>query len=526
LLQNFRKINTQGQECLDKISESLEQKTETLVEQHDRYNFEAKMDYSLHKDSKISRYNVQIYFFIPSALHINEKTYPKQKFYADFTNHIRFKTPKMSLMGICNENNPLSPIYNICNLTQDLKNGTISEEQLHRIIYELRLLGAMYKSTIRDQFRLFKEELKQIEDISEINAKILAYLKEIEKFRNRFSELGTDLMASFSPETLRESCKFVDQYLSLQTQEQLTKLLKIIQKIPEQRLLEDKLKNLIANEIKHRRAMKSYLIRDHQDENESFTYWEGILKKFIQGILYLKTKDKAEERSTLQLLYGIAAGFAMFISLMIGLWIGDLFSQGSMGLVIALSIAYILKDRLKEGARNWSNKFVSHIFPDRKIEIFDIDGKEKIGSFRETARFMQLNQTPPEILKIRQASNISSIEQEGKPELVLRYNKRVRLYNHVINRHHQRHQDIFDIMRFNIRNFIQYADDAKRIEEVYNTESGQIEESICAKVYHLNLVLRLYSKDASGHEQLQYKKVRVILDQNGIKRFQEPTIHF
>ena len=114
LLQNFKKSNTQGQECLDKISESLEQKTETQLEQHDKYNFEAKMDYSLHKDSKISRYNVQIYFFIPFALHINDKTYPKQKFYADFTNYIRFKTPKMSLMGICNENNPKSPIHNIC----------------------------------------------------------------------------------------------------------------------------------------------------------------------------------------------------------------------------------------------------------------------------------------------------------------------------------------------------------------------------------------------------------------------------
>ena len=87
------------QELHDNLSGTIEQKRETSLEQHDKYNFEAKMEYSVHKDTKISKYNVQIYYFIPRSLHINEKTYPKQKFYSDFTNYIRFKTPQMSIMG-------------------------------------------------------------------------------------------------------------------------------------------------------------------------------------------------------------------------------------------------------------------------------------------------------------------------------------------------------------------------------------------------------------------------------------------
>jgi hypothetical protein len=497
---------------------------DSLLERHDQYNFEAKLDYTLHKDCKKSKYDVSIYFFIPRQLQINEKTYSRSKFYSDFTNYIRFRTPQMALSGINHENNSLSPLFRIRQYSEQVQNGSLSEEITQKIIYEFRILGSIYQSTIREQFQLYISEMTQTKDYSIVLIKILSYLGEIEKFRQQFLHIGNEMTASEVPLVVRDAYKLTEEYISLQTQEILTGHLK---RFPEDtsefHQVRTKMIDQIEFEIKHRRAINSNLIRDPNDDNESFTYWEGILKKFIQSVLYLNVQGKIEESKTLQVLYSLAAGIAMFISLLLGLWISQLFNQEFM-YVLALVIAYMFKDRIKESIKNWSNKVVSHIFPDRRYEIIDSDGKNRIGFMRETMRFVRSEEVPPEIWQIRHGTDLVTLEQEGKPEKVLRYSKQVRIFTKKIFDIHPRHGDIFDIMRFNIRNMIEYADDPEHIDNVWNLQSKKVENVKCAKVYHLNLVLKLHAMDDGGHEQILYKRVRVILDQRGIKRLQEPMI--
>lgn len=498
---------------------------DTLLERHDQYNFEAKLDYTLHKDCTKSKYNVSIFFFIPRQLQINEKTYSRAKFYSDFTNYIRFRTPQMALSGIIHENNQLSPLYRIKKYSEELQNGNLSEEIIQKIIYEFRILGSIYQSTIRDQFQLFISEMTQTKDFTVIIPKILSYLSEIEKFRQQFLHFGNEITASEVPLVVRDAFKMTEEYVSLQTQETLTvQLKKFTEENAELRHIREKMIERIEFEIKHRRAINSYLIRDPNEDNESFTYWEGILKKFIQGVLYLNVQGRTEESKTLQVLYTLAAGIAMFLSLILGFWISSLFEQGSMYFILALVIAYMLKDRVKESIKNWSNKIVMHIFPDRRFEIIDSDGKNRIGFMRETMRFVQPDDVPPEIWQIRHGTDLATLEQEGKPEKVLRYTKEVKIFTKKIFEIHPRHGDIFDIMRFNIHNMIEYADDPEHTDHVWNLQSKQVENVKCAKVYHLNLVLKLHAIDDGGHEQILYKRVRVILDQRGIKRLQEPPV--
>ncbi|MHA1887927.1 MAG: hypothetical protein ACTSX0_07860, partial [Promethearchaeota archaeon] len=40
---------------------------DSTIEQHDRYNFEVKLDYTLVEDFPINKYELEVYFFIPSA---------------------------------------------------------------------------------------------------------------------------------------------------------------------------------------------------------------------------------------------------------------------------------------------------------------------------------------------------------------------------------------------------------------------------------------------------------------------------
>ena len=84
------------------------------MERHDLHNFESKINYSLEETKKQNTtFLLDTYFFIPEPLQINETTYTKDQFFADINNRIRFKTPKMSIDGIINEKNKLSPLNTI-----------------------------------------------------------------------------------------------------------------------------------------------------------------------------------------------------------------------------------------------------------------------------------------------------------------------------------------------------------------------------------------------------------------------------
>ena len=120
------------------------------------------------------------------------------------------------------------------------------------------------------------------------------------------------------------------------------------------------------------------------------------------------------------------------------------------------------------------------------------------------------------------ASSKHDIEHEGKPETIIRYSKEVKIRPKNVIKKHQRNLDLHDIMRFNVRHFIQYADDTTRYEDWYNPETKQVEKIECVKVYHLNLVLRLQYVDEKGNDITTYKKVRVVLTQDGIKSMTEP----
>ena len=86
-------------------------------------------------------------------------------------------------------------------------------------------------------------------------------------------------------------------------------------------------------------------------------------------------------------------------------------------------------------------------------------------------------------------------------------------------------KNVHDILRFNIRNFIQYADDPYKEFPVTDKEKDdKIKLVRQYKVYHLNLVFRITRLKSKKDKESFYKKVRIVLDQNGIKRLEYPKV--
>ncbi|MHA1672992.1 MAG: hypothetical protein ACTSYI_05140 [Promethearchaeota archaeon] len=514
----------------------------TAVEKHDRYNFEAKLDYHLESNLKTNQYELEMFFFAPNALQINPSTYSEQDFFADMHNYMRFKTPIIGFVGLMNPDNQLSPFNNISRKLLLIQNGENTNTHFDRIIYELRVLGCIIKSTLRDEMEFIAEMINKNVPIKEILDRGIKLLDEIHRLQLKIHKLENNLQMPQLPPEIHDTFIFVDKFISRQISEYSAKLYtsleqkgKIGRKLQKEdqnetdnermNLIRTKLTQILQYESENPSSLASKFEIKTEKSNETFSYWDGILKKYVQNVLYLDLQPSRQKSKALEVFYSLAAGAAMFFSIMLGFLVVDTVTENSYIYIALLIVIYMLKDRFKDWIRLASNKFVQKYFPDRKFYIFDSAHQNKIGNCKESLRFLRWDQIPQDILNFREQSARTPIEHEGKPENVFKYVKTVTLYTDKIKEYHERHGDVNDIIRFNVKHFLQYADDPISKEIIWDSNTTQVHTVDCAKVYHLNVIMKLRTiSEDLGSISMYYKKIRVILDQNGILRVTEHAI--
>ncbi|QEE16611.1 hypothetical protein DSAG12_02441 [Promethearchaeum syntrophicum] len=500
----------------DTLLKNFDEWSQSSIEKHDLYNFEVKLDYGLEKQFAKNIYELTSYVFIPNALQINNSTYTKSQFFADRNNYLRFRTARMSLTGLLNSENELSPFKMILINMNMIKNGNFDPEIIKKVSYELRVMGCIVKSNLRDQVEFFITNIANFEESPADYKSFILYLDDIKSLQIHMQNLRMEFQLIQIPEELKETFSFVDEYISNQIEEFMTLLLYKSNFNDETR---EKLVSLIEFEQKHKKQVNSKILIEKDSDNKSVVYWKSILKKFVQGVLYLDLNQKDEKSKPLEFLYSVAAGLAMFFSVLLGFFIVSQFQNQEWAYVVALVIVYMLKDRIKENIRTLFRGIVQKYYPDRSFEIFDNNNKMKIGSCKEIMDFIKWGEIPNEILQIREASHKTMIEREGKPEIVLKYSKIIELKTKNISENHKRHSNINDIIRFNIIDFLQYADDPITNEEFWDSEKKKVIKISSVKVYHLNIIFKM----KMPNQQIKYKKIRVILDQKGIKEVKELT---
>ncbi|MDR3200647.1 MAG: hypothetical protein LBT68_04245, partial [Spirochaetales bacterium] len=484
-----------------------------------------------------NKYFLAFYFFVPKQLNVTRKNYSRTDFYADMHTYIRFRDPRFTLPELLDKYNTLSPLCQIAGSIAALRKDPSSAEANRKIIYELRMFGAIFKSFIKAEvigfIRLIRQDPKTAS--KDLDQKIDGFVAGLRELDRQFEILGKDLDVPNSSRELQDALNFARDLISLEMQNHLTLLLAVYRKRSKKaaRKTLDALVSLVEDHYEFRQSRNSHLVRNEATLNESFTYWEGILKKYFQGVLYLTMRDKDITGKAQHLFYGIAAGVAMFLSVMIGYWIGMRFSsEQSTSFIVAIVAAYIIKDRTKDIIRNYSNSLLRMFFPDRKFVIEDPLSRKNIGMARESMHFLSPRDIPAEVLKERSSGHMTRIEEEGKPEEVFAYHKVVTIDTREISRRHTRHRDISEIIRFNVRKLVQYADDSFHFDKVWDPHVKKIKRIKCAKVYHLNLIIRLETLAEQGRKRLRlagaqekkqivFRHVRVILNQDGIVRMAE-----
>jgi hypothetical protein len=498
----------------------IEDLIDSRVGVHDRTNFEVKLDYTIDPNRE-NRYRVESYFFIPKSLGINKATYDADKFYSDVRAYIRFKTPTLSGDDLVEDGSPFARAREL--IRQSVELGR-SEDMRDQLSHELRLFGCIVRAGLRDTVNDFRERLKLIKKnadrevtVADLAVSCSRFADRIDKLLGSWRELRAEVYETNFPRQMRETYQFVDEFLSLELETRLSRLLGSIDKCKAANgLFADsraRFRDLIVAERRYRRGA-GYRVVD--SDSDFFVYRKGKLKKFVMSVLWLEVAKEKEGNKLVNMGAAIAAGVAMLFAILATIAQTKRWAIDTSEFVVAAVITYMLKDRIKDWLKNFFSKRLTRFLFDYSVTVRDPVSDEALGRCREALNYIDIDDVPKSVLALRRRDARVSIEAEAKPEQVIRYEKEVRLDGQAaVDRLGAGQFDINDIMRFSLARFLQRADDPVTSVPLLDEESDQVVSVPFRKLYHLNLILVLRS---ATHDLETLKRIRVVFDKDTIRR--------
>lgn len=146
---------------------------EELIRIRDRNQFEIKLGYLINNKKKKNEYDINLYFFLPKNLGINNYSYSNSQFFEDLYSYVRLITPKSSLENLTER------MKNVINF-MNTKNQNIDAHFEH-INYELKMIISSYRVYLRDFAKKVRKNHYNYDEISTLLQKINAIRDEIKK---------------------------------------------------------------------------------------------------------------------------------------------------------------------------------------------------------------------------------------------------------------------------------------------------------------------------------------------------------
>lgn len=489
---------------------------EGLITYRDNLQFELKSEFYINPNLKRNVYTQECFIFIPETLQITPQTYTSAQFYLDQTNLIRYKTPYMSLEELIDTNNKRSPLVRI-HIYKDKK----------LILREMMLLGNIFRSTLRVRIRRLLKDLMRASTHAptpSISEQILLLCREIQAVRSEFHKARDHLIDRFEPNHFDKQLDYIDEFMSEVIEEYITLFLDLLRKNPDQSTTQadQALCELLEREERYRKSRKMGVFADEgpSRSKESILYHQGMLEKFLLSALKLNNNRVQLREKHAQYIGALAAGVAMFVYMILFVWKASELVINSALFVFLATIFYILKDRIKEGMKNYYARKASLWFPDYTTQIESPTG-ETIGKLTESFAFIDPSKLPEGFRELRLKDDEDELEAYQPVESILHYKKEVILYQH-----RGRLTELNTIFRYNIHRCLEKANDAIQPTLSLDAESHELKQELLPKVYHLNIILRNTYQDRNLHLCTEIKKFRVIVDKNGIRRVEHVCTSF
>ncbi len=487
------------------------------LEAHDRYQLEFKYNYALAVD-KETKYRIATYIFVPHSLDITKETYSRDAFYGDLKNYVRLKTPEFTLRDILEEpQSPFSVIDAI--LAQD--NWPQIPHVSRRLINSFKFLRAILKTSLRDHLDEARQALKKGRHNEAVRI-VEMMVHCTETITKRYRDYAPELQRPGVRQRVQVSYRLTDESISLLVEERMLRayLFATAQlDKPEDSPLCRCLEQRIAAEVSYRGA-QGYSSIVKPGDNEEYTFRTSVLKKFTSSVLFLSTSVKREGTTVEQLLYAVAAGLSMIFATVVAFWVQARYGMFSMPLFVALVVAYMFKDRIKELSRILFARFLRNRIYDRRTVIRTLDGEHQLGYLREKMVYLRDEEVPKSVLAARNRQLLTELDNDGQGEQIILYLKQVVLHKGALQKLYPDAPEvraIHDIMRLDMRPFLRKMDDPYQ-RRIY-LDSGRLHTARLHKVYPINFILVYESSEKDG-ATISLRR-RAILDRSGIVRVEK-----
>ncbi len=478
---------------------------------HDKFSIEFKVGFVTRRKTRHNDFSVYMWIFSPASLDITPATYTKSDFYRDVKSNVRLITPRYLLRNIAGgEATPLRHLQEAFRrLSEDPTRTNVAEYET-----QIKLFSAIVKSAMREEVGHICNDEQRREDVLYLSKEYLKntghILTEYRRLRNHINtpRVSREMMACFG---------FGDEFMSYMLDHYTFRLINTLRAKDRNYFSEiiSALSEQIREENLYRQKMGYPSVREEDAlENRNLIYSHGVLKKYVESALYLRVPKKRDGVMIEQIYYSIAAGLSMIFATIISFYFQQRYGNFTWPFFVVLVISYMGKDRIKELARYYFAHRKGSKYFDNKAKISIRE--HTIGWIKEGVDFLQQHNIPREVMQLRQKEPISPAENSIFDDKVLLYRKWVHIDRKRLEENNVYHTDgINDIIRLNISNFIQKADNPYVSLNVLD-EENEPHAVECRKVYFLNIVMQ-YQYD----DRTDYKRFRVALSRDGIESIKE-----
>lgn len=469
------------------------------LSRHDQFQLEAKIIYPLIHGQKMCDYSVDMFFFLPRNLAVNSATFGSREFYNDFSEYVRFKTPSMRLAALVAPSN--SVIRKLKVSASGLpESGTEFERYL-------KMFCSIARSAMRDDALLIKTAPQEEQD-----GLLASYIDDI----SRLLAIFRDFRKQAADNGLYP---LVDEYLSIISCNYLFGIWSFFEKNGFAGCSEENRRRIVEltrDETVHRRDSGYPSVPDACRDNSELLYRESVLKKAMAGILFLNVSTRKDGVWLENLFMGLAAAVAMiFVTAVAFLWQGFKYEEFSISFFIVWVVAYMFKDRIKFILQNYCTSKRSRYSYDYRQKVFDGLGN-KVGVLHEGFRYCDARDLDEAILKVRNRTMLSLLENGSLEENVLVYRKKIELSGDACKDIFQEFNidGVVNIYRLNIRHWLNKMDNP--VKNIFHSDGENIRSLQAKRDYHVNIVMKFSKKGSVS----KYVRCRMVLCRTGIRKLE------
>ncbi len=456
---------------------------------------------------------------MPRVLALTADSYRKEQFYADTATFIRMTTPEVALSQLSSKS-AVKPWAS--DVKDQIDRFFLCEKgDLETAERSLKLLGCVFKGALRNTRAELAEHIDTLivrDDAAAVAGLLTVFEDDLRTALRRLRKVGEKCRVDRVPGDLLQAWLAVDEYTSLIAEEALTEVVRQVQPLAARPALAEPLeavRELAVAQFKHRVKRGFETFATDESRNEDLPHRWRVLKRFVSSALWIDVSREQPGAVIGDAIGMVAAAVAMLIATVSMVVIQQRWAVGmSAAFVGAMVVAYVIKDRTKEWGKRYLGRRLRRYISDHALLLRSPTTGQQLGVCRESFQLTGVRKVPEPIRALRFSDLDSHDAIEGRPETVMQYTKRIKLSSRTLQREFAGATGITDVLRLNLQSLCKRMDDPWEVYRYIHPATGELCETPCARVYHINVVLRI----CSPGEPDSTTRVRVVMGQDGIHR--------